>query len=604
MKIAGDCQNIYDGIKELKSELPDIELRLERREKGFSVSCKDNVYTIAYATKTDFFRAYALLRGKISEGDFCIEQINKFDTCGIMIDVSRGAVLKIETVKDIIRYMANMGLNFIMLYTEDTYKIDEQPYFGYMRGAYTKEEIKEIVAYAGLFGIEVVPCIQTLAHLPYALRWRCADEIKDTDDILLIDEEKTYEFIEQMIKAIRESFTTDKIHIGMDEAHMVGLGRYLKLHGYHDRFELISRHLRRVLEITSKYGFKPMMWSDMFFRLGSKTGEYYDEEAEMPDNISEIIPQELSMVYWDYYAFETGQYEKMISAHREMQRPVIFAGGIWTWMGFSVHYDTTFATTCSGLEACIRCNVKDVFATIWGDDGAECSIYEALYGMQLYAEYNYSEKTLESLDEMFKICTGYDAEAFKLLSLDGFDEEPSWWRTTISKGVLYNDPLQGLLDKNCAAVNLKPYYKSILDGLDKLPSQNELEYLFDFHKKLVGILYHKCDINDRLLSAYASNDKEQLKLIADDFGRLAKDFEAFHEESAKIWYRNNKPFGYHRLDARLGGVESRLKRAKKRIEQYLCGEIPAIEELEEERLWCGKPDRPFEFACCTERIQG
>ena len=35
-----------------------------------------------------------------------------------------------------------------MLYTEDTYEVDGQPYFGYMRGRYSKEEMKEIDDFA------------------------------------------------------------------------------------------------------------------------------------------------------------------------------------------------------------------------------------------------------------------------------------------------------------------------------------------------------------------------------------------------------------------------------------------------------------------------
>ena len=60
---------------------------------------------------------------------------------------------------------------------------------------------------------------------------------------------------------------------------MLGLGNYLKKHGYVNRFEMLSRHLSRVCEIAQRYDFKPMMWSDMFFRLGSKTGDYYDFDA-------------------------------------------------------------------------------------------------------------------------------------------------------------------------------------------------------------------------------------------------------------------------------------------------------------------------------------
>ena len=46
-------------------------------------------------------------------------------------------------------------------YTEDTYEVEGQPYFGAYRGKYTKDEIKELDAYASMFGVELVPCIQT-----------------------------------------------------------------------------------------------------------------------------------------------------------------------------------------------------------------------------------------------------------------------------------------------------------------------------------------------------------------------------------------------------------------------------------------------------------
>jgi hexosaminidase len=44
------------------------------------------------------------------------------------------------------------------LYTEDTYQIPDEPFFGYLRGAYTEAELREIDDYAYALGIEVVPC--------------------------------------------------------------------------------------------------------------------------------------------------------------------------------------------------------------------------------------------------------------------------------------------------------------------------------------------------------------------------------------------------------------------------------------------------------------
>ena len=52
--------------------------------------------------------------------------------------------MKVETVKFMMRKMALMGQNAFMLYTEDTYEIEGRPYFGYMRGRYTKDELREL----------------------------------------------------------------------------------------------------------------------------------------------------------------------------------------------------------------------------------------------------------------------------------------------------------------------------------------------------------------------------------------------------------------------------------------------------------------------------
>ena len=77
-----------------------------------------------------------------------------------------------------------------MLYTEDTYEVEGQPYFGAYRGKYTKDEIKELDAYASMFGVELVPCIQTLAHLHNALKWPGMDKIRDSADILQPEKRK------------------------------------------------------------------------------------------------------------------------------------------------------------------------------------------------------------------------------------------------------------------------------------------------------------------------------------------------------------------------------------------------------------------------------
>ena len=146
---------------------------------------------------------------------------------GVMLDMSRNAVMKPEEVKNYACVLKSLGYNMIQLYTEDTYEVEGEPYFGYLRGRYSFEEQKDIVDYCESIGVEVIPCIQTLAHLNQAFRWNTYKRINDTGDILLVGEERTYELIENMIKTLKKSFKSEYVHIGMDEAHMLGLGKYL-----------------------------------------------------------------------------------------------------------------------------------------------------------------------------------------------------------------------------------------------------------------------------------------------------------------------------------------------------------------------------------------
>ena len=222
-------------------------------------------------------------------------------TLGVMIDCSRDAVYTVETLKEYIKVLAAMGYNALLLYMEDVYELEGEPYFGYLRGKYTKNELREIDEFAKNSGIELIPCIQTLAHLGGITRWNAYNDFTDTGDILLAEDERTYILIEKMFAACASSFTSRRINIGMDEAHMVGLGKYLDKHGFKDRFAILLKHLVRVNEIALRYGFRPMMWSDMFFRLANE-GAYYCKNGSIPKQVIEVVPENVELVYWDYYS--------------------------------------------------------------------------------------------------------------------------------------------------------------------------------------------------------------------------------------------------------------------------------------------------------------
>ena len=149
--------------------------------------------------------------------------------------------------------------------------------------------------------------------------------LKDTDDILFVGKEEVYQFIEELLRSVKTSFSTRRVHLGMDEAVTLGLGNYFMQNGYKKSSQLIKEHSSRVFEICKKLELEPMIWSDMY--LTSNTGSsYYDTEA-IRSTTQWVKPDAgLGLVYWDYYNDDESIYHTLLQAHENLSDHTIFAG--------------------------------------------------------------------------------------------------------------------------------------------------------------------------------------------------------------------------------------------------------------------------------------
>lgn len=570
-----------------------IDLRPDDSLNGFRVVKNGNKIEISYSRLPYLFRALGIAAE--NEGDFDISQKPDFDSNGLMLDCSRNAVVKIDTLKDVIVKMALMGHTTLMLYTEDTYQIEGRPYFGYMRGRYTAEELSDLDAFAGSYGIELIPCIQTLAHLRGVLQWDEYGDMLDCADILLAGSDKTYALIEDMIKACRQAFSSEQIHIGMDEAWLLGRGRYQELHKNANGFDIMCEHLRRVIAICEKYGFKPMMWSDMFYHL--LTGSGYQDNLQLSEEQKEKLPDDVGLIYWDYYSVEQGIYDSRLRQHLAMGGEVIFAGGAWKWSGYAPALFHSMKVSRLALDAC-RGKVKRVFVTAWGDNGADASAYTILPVLQLFAEYSFNSSITDAeLGARFKTCTGGNMEDFYCMDLPNLPENQSESKVVNpGKYLLFQDVLTGLFDRHVGQ-NFSSYFGEVSQKLLLCAQNNpEYRYVFETLSALCSVLELKCDIGIKLKEAYDAGDKEALLRYARfDLKEIAKRTEIFKDKMEYQWMQENKPFGFEVQDIRIGGVITRAGSAAKRVEAYVAGALERLEELEEPRLYfdCRHEDKPL-----------
>ncbi len=558
------------------------EILIDRKGNHLYISCREEAH---------YYRALNRALHHLKEECYCYREELFFERNGLMLDCSRNAVFTVEKIKSILQTLARLGMNVLMLYTEDTYEVEKEPYFGIYRGRYTRDELREIDSYASVLGIELVPCIQTLAHLHNALKWPEMEEVRDSADILQVGKEETYQFITHLLSTVKDTFSTNRVHLGMDEAIMLGLGNYLKENGYKKSSLLVKEHCLRVMDICRKLGLEPMIWSDMYITPNTG-GSYYQIPADADYAMWEKPDKDLGLVYWDYYHNDSETYEKMLDIHQMLSDKVIFAGGSWIWNGISPNYSKTFAATHASLQTCKKYGIKEVLCTAWMDNGAETPVDAVLPGLVLFAHLGFHREYIEDvLREEFQSCTGGEMSDF--MALDDFDRlflqgKENLEASNPSKYLLYQDPLIGLFDAHVkeAGMDMGAYYRELQSRMEKCAAKEDTyAQLFSFYGKLAAVLVHKSDLGVRIKEAYDGKEKDVLKEIgSNEIPEIVRSLEEMKQLREELWMADAKPFGYELLDIRSGGVITRLKSAGRRIERYLAGDIMRLEELEETRL--------------------
>ncbi len=508
--------------------------------------------------------------------------MKNFDTFGIMLDMSRNAVKTVDEIKRFLPLVRKMGYNALFLYIEDTYCVENEPYFGYMRGRYSEEELREIDEFCTSIGMEAIPCMQTLGHLKTLMKWQ--KHPFDGGGVLLVDDDRTYELIDNMFATLSRCFKSRKIHIGMDEAFDLGRGRHLTEHGYESTDKLMKRHLERVHLLAKKYSFEPMIWSDMLFRDWNK-GEYVVPLQEVPEEYKRVLPEGISPVYWDYFNFDEKKYSDMLEMHKQISGDVWFAGGIWTWISQTPNNNYTIRTMRPALDACKKHKIRNVFMTVWQNAGGECSFYSVLPSLCYLAEYAKGNTDEEKIKKRFKSIVGLDYD--ECIAIDeanfiaGNERDSKGYASNPSRYMLYCDLLNDFMDWTVnpgMGINFAKTAKKMHLLAKK---SRKIGYVYKTVATLCDAMAIKYELGLKTRRAYEAGDREELRRLAnDEYVRLVKLLEIYAAANEKQWYKENKSSGLEVFDSHIGAIIQRIKTVRRRILSYVNGEIDAIEEYD------------------------
>lgn len=503
---------------------------------------------------------------------------------GTLVDCSRNGVINLKSAKRWMDLTSDLGCSFMMLYTEDVFTLPEEPYFGYMRGRYTPEELKELDDYACSRGMELIPCFQGLAHMNAIARWPEYKSMIDTGDIMLIGDERTYALLDKTFAMYASCVRTKTYRICLDEAYLMGRGKYYELHGDRKQSDLLMEHLGKLSEIARKYGVDFVVDSDMFYNLATG-GTYYDANAKFDDSIKSLIPDNVSLEYWDFYYRDKKDYDRMIKSHKKLTDRVWYSCGLWNWNGFTPQSTYAISAIRRAFQSCKDYGVDHVVINSWHDDGCECSNFATLPALFFACKTAQGVTSMTQIKKEFQEKFGISFDAFRLLDAPGSAgvEHPDKVVGCMEKKYLYNDCFMGLLDFSMVGGE-NEYFAACARKLGRYKAVPEFGALFEQMQALCQVLAIKAELGKKTHEVYASGDKDALKALIADYKTVQKRLAKFRKLFEARWLTEFKPQGLEIQSMRLGGLQARIEFCEGRLQALYDGKIDRIEELEEKQL--------------------
>ena len=580
------------GLQELKKQLKFTfdekgkKIVCKRVGKGIVVDITPDGALLTYGKDNEFFRGFALALEYIDCVGKHIEAELLFDEFGTMLECSSGNE-SVQGVKEYIRQSAIMGYTYIGLYTETNYEIENEPSFGYTIGKYTTEELSEIVEYGEKFSVEIVPYIQTLGHMASLFQWDKYASLKDINDTILVEYDKTYELIENILKSLRKAYKTSRINLGMDEAYFMGFGRY---HWFiNDSFSnqetLFIDHVKKVLALAKKCGFSNAeIWHDNIFNIKFKG--YIVPPAELWKPFDEVIRQnfpQIKLRLWYYGLRNEEDYNRYFGYLKTLSPDIGFANAVYGWSSVCPENYKVERFASVMKNSCVQNGVKDILITVWAGRNATCTM---LAGFMEYVE-TCSKTSGYDKKEHARFLFGYSYEELLLLDLpdrlafEGVEQpnggNPSYY-------ILADDPLLGVMEKHIPP-QAEEYYEDCAKTLGSLAKRDsEFAYLYRFESVLCQTLAKKALLSTKIKRCYDEKDKNGALVVAEDIPEIIAQMKLFHGAYREYWLKTNKAIQFKIFDMRLGGAVARLEYARDVLLKWANGENEKIEELEEERL--------------------
>jgi len=302
---------------------------------------------------------------------------------GVMLDISRGRVPKLETLLKLAGRLADFKLNELQLYTEHTFAYCQYQSVWQSWGALTGEEIRQLDARCQQLGIDLVPNQNSFGHLQQFLEQPPLKKLAEVSrpyadgggefvrqpSTLAPNHPGTLPFLRRLYDELLPNFSSQYFNVGCDETWDLGRGQSKRLCAAKGQGRIYLDFLEQIHQEVSARGKRIMFWGDIvlhhpkFIKELAKLGRDALPRVQADRQVSPTI----IALNWGYEADHPFDREAALFAKAKI--PFYVCPGTSTWQTLIGRHDNALANMRAAAKAGHKHGAMGYLITDWGDGG-------------------------------------------------------------------------------------------------------------------------------------------------------------------------------------------------------------------------------------------
>jgi hypothetical protein len=509
-----------------------------------------------------FYGVCTLLQIVEQNGDvlpgLIVEDYPDFPARGVMLDVSRNRVHRLDTLFGLIDLLASWKINQLQLYTQHTFAYRGHPEVWKDASPYTGEDILEIDRYCRERFIELVPNQNSFGHLEDWLNLPAYASLAETHEpwstpwnttfpgafSLCPGDSGSIALISSLYDELLPHFTSRLFNVGLDETHDVGQGRSKDICAQLGAGKVYLDFLCKIYEQVKMRGHRMMFWGDII--------------VHYPELVPEL-PRDAIALEWGYEADHP--FDRHGDAFAKAGLPFYVCPGTSSWTSIGGRVDNAVGNIRSAAENGLKHGAIGLLITDWGDLGHWQMLPVSYPGLCMGAGCAWAYQANRDVEisgilnrHVFQDPTGAAGRA--LIALGNIYQAPG---VTVINGSALFWVLQ--LDLN----EIKQYgvgVENVQATLDAIQYASELvdsaqinlpdaELLQREMRLTVRMLQHACDRWLLAIDGDGSQAAEKAKWLYQDMNGIIEEF-------CELWMLRSRP----------GGLASSLERLEQLRDSY------------------------------------